>query len=488
MSHPLLIIFHSLNTFLSTIGGELLKRSAEFVLLLIATYMITSEFGRHRYSRMLKYLLVGFSALAVSKFIMMFVYANAVFLHKFEFIKYFPILDNSLEIIGLVMIVNAFLFMYFRKNRDFFSLKVKFEAIFVLVLFFIIQLITFVKFSYGAYNFNSEPEFLILNMLKIFVLLYPLVFLLGSGRHLDKHSKQMAVSLIIYAITPALNVINFVFFNNASGDLRVLAHPFPFIAMALFLRVVYLKMSDKAALRRKLHDTQEKYEKTKELSELKDEFVSVVSHELKTPLTSISLYSSLLMDGKFGKLGGKQKDTVSVIKSETARLSNLINDILSLSKLENKTAKMYINKINLLELLKQRIPVEMAKQKGLKVIFKIPKNLEINIDEDKFTQVAVNLFSNAVKFTAKGKISFIASKTVYGFLLCVEDTGVGISEEELPKLFDKFYQIDATATTHKGGTGLGLAIVKGIVGLHGGEIKVESELGKGTKIIIGIPQ
>ncbi len=481
-------LFHSFNTFLSTLGGELLKRSAEFVLLIIVSYMIASEFSRNKHSRLLKYLLVGFLTLAISKLVMMLVYANAVFLERFTFIQYFPILDNSLEIIGLVMIVNAFLYPYFRKQKNFFDLKVKFEAIFVLALFAIIQLITIIKVGHGIYDFNVEPEFLLLNLIKLLVLLYPLWFLLGSKKFSDKYNTHIFVALIVYAVTPVLYVVNFIFFGNANGDLRVLAHPFPFIAILLFFRIIYLKLSDKVSLKRRLVDTEQKYKKTEELSKLKDEFVSVVSHELKTPLTSISLYRSLLMDGKFGKLGTKQKDTVKIIKGETQRLTNLINDVLNLSKLENKSAKLYIEKINIKDLVQETLPLEMAKQKGVKLVVKIPKDLEVSVDRDKFKQIILNLFSNAIKFTDKGKVSFLASKTVYGFVFCVEDTGIGISKEQLPKLFDKFYQIDAEDETHKGGTGLGLAIVKGLVALHGGEIKVESELGKGTRFVIGVPQ
>jgi len=125
---------------------------------------------------------------------------------------------------------------------------------------------------------------------------------------------------------------------------------------------------------------------------------------------------------------------------------------------------------------------------NIKVKNEVDKKLSINVDERKFYQVLVNLFSNAVKFTDKGYILFSAKENKISWEISVKDTGIGIPPEQIPRLFDKFYQVEHHMTRKKGGTGLGLAIVKKLAEMHNGSIKVKSELGKGTIFTVIIPK
>ena len=223
---------------------------------------------------------------------------------------------------------------------------------------------------------------------------------------------------------------------------------------------------------------------------MKDEFISTVSHELRTPLTSMQLYTSLLEAEKLGKLSPKQKDALSIVSSENKRLSRLINDILSLSRLESDQERLYLEKVNLFALCNDDLYVHMAKEKKLTFINTIPKDLEVMVDKEKFKQIYINLLSNAVRFTDKGSISISAEKKTMRWHFSITDTGVGITPKKQEKLFEKFYQVDDVLTRDKakGGTGLGLAIVKKIVDLHKGDISVVSEVGKGTTFHLSFPR
>jgi signal transduction histidine kinase len=278
-------------------------------------------------------------------------------------------------------------------------------------------------------------------------------------------------------------------YNNNNARLEVALQPFPFLSIMLFTQVVYLKLVDKATLKQQLAESEKKYLAEKEVSKLKDEFVSVVSHELRTPLTSMNLYTSLLLSGKFGKPNKGQKEALAVIKNETSHLSNLINDILTLSRFEAKHEKLNPTDYDLTELIKESSYYNLADEKYIKIVRKIPPVFLVRVDIDKFKQVFINLLSNAIKFTpAGGKITISLTELETKWSMSIADTGIGIRNEDIGKLFDKFYQGESYMTKTEKGTGLGLAIAKNIVELHHGEINVSSELGKGSVFSVIIPK
>ncbi|MEM4268248.1 MAG: ATP-binding protein [Candidatus Woesearchaeota archaeon] len=230
--------------------------------------------------------------------------------------------------------------------------------------------------------------------------------------------------------------------------------------------------------------------KAKEIDNMKTEFLSTVSHELRTPLTSITGYATLLADEKMGPLNEQQKRSLDIINKESVRLTNLINDILDLSKMELGKAKVKFEMLKLDEVAKSCPALILASKKGITVEFAVSKNLpKVSADRAKIMQVFTNLISNAVKFTPPGGKITIRIINKQDFVQTeIIDTGIGIARNNLPKLFTKFYQVESHLRRTQGGTGLGLAIVREIIALHHGLICVRSQVGKGTSISFALPK
>lgn len=229
------------------------------------------------------------------------------------------------------------------------------------------------------------------------------------------------------------------------------------------------------------------------LNKLKSEFVSIISHELKTPMTSIKGYVTLLLSGRMGEITDQQRHSLRIVAEESDRLANLINDVLDLSRLESGKTTLHTSSSTLHEVISQGISViaPQAKDKQITLEYKETKaaSASIEIDTAKIKQVIINLLSNAVKFTNEG-----GKVTVKVFDRCthleckVIDTGIGISSENIKHLFEPFFQGEEHLTRNAAGTGLGLTISKHIMELHGGTIKVESVVDKGTSVIITLPK
>lgn len=232
------------------------------------------------------------------------------------------------------------------------------------------------------------------------------------------------------------------------------------------------------------------FTRLKEIDEMKTDFVSTVSHELRTPLTSIKGYAALLKDERLGTLSDSQKKAAEVIDIESDRLTSLINDILDLSKLEAGKARMSFTECSIEECIDSSRILSTAKGKGITVRRMIPPNLpKLMLDKPKIIQVFNNLFSNAIKFTKPGgRITVKAMSKKDLVQVDISDTGIGIPRKEIPRMFNKFYQVESHLTRNQGGTGLGLPIVKEIVGLHHGLIGIKSALKKGTTISVAFPK
>jgi len=231
-----------------------------------------------------------------------------------------------------------------------------------------------------------------------------------------------------------------------------------------------------------------------ELDKLKSDFVAVVSHELKTPLSAIMGFSTIIEDGMAGPVTDEQKDYLAKIQHQGERLIRLINDLLDFSKLEANQMPLYLQLLDIEDLVIEVIEVlrPLVEDKNLKINMQLDDNLPlIEVDPDKLKQVLINLIGNAIKFTDKETgvidvfVNYIAQDKE--LLFKVSDNGIGMPEDALNKLFTKFYQVDPTSTRRYGGTGLGLPIAKKIVELMNGEIWVESRLGKGSTFYFTIP-
>jgi signal transduction histidine kinase len=226
----------------------------------------------------------------------------------------------------------------------------------------------------------------------------------------------------------------------------------------------------------------------KKSDRLRTEFMNIAAHELRSPVTPIKGYLDLIISDK--NASKRVKDWAKVSLRNTERLLRLVNDILDVSRLDTDTMKFEMEKINPVEILKEIIEdmKPVVEKKGLKFFVKISKELpNIMGDKHRLPQVLKNLMVNAVKFTDNGSISVEAEKKSDHILISIKDSGIGISKDELNKIFNKFYQAYTGDDRKNEGTGLGLFICKEIIQKHNGEIWAESQLGKGSKFVIKMP-
>ncbi|MDN3018415.1 ATP-binding protein [Paenibacillus sp. BSR1-1] len=225
----------------------------------------------------------------------------------------------------------------------------------------------------------------------------------------------------------------------------------------------------------------------KKLEQMRKDFVANVSHELKTPVTSIKGFAETLLDGAMNN-----KETLeaflSIILKESDRLQTLIQELLDLSKIEQQGFQLAMQDLDLHTLLEEVITLlnGKAQTKGIHLEL-ISKQQQVIIkgDVDRLKQVFINLIANAITYTpAGGEVKVILLEHGENVRIHVKDSGVGIKKEEIPRIFERFYRVDRARSRNSGGTGLGLAIVKHLIEAHHGQISVRSELGEGSEFII----
>ncbi|MEH7116547.1 ATP-binding protein, partial [Neobacillus vireti] len=229
----------------------------------------------------------------------------------------------------------------------------------------------------------------------------------------------------------------------------------------------------------------------KKLEQMRKDFVANVSHELKTPVTSIKGFSETLLDGAMNNKETLQS-FLSIILKETDRLESLIHDLLELSKIEQQGFQLNVQQLELYSLLQDVIELLDGKAKMKNIQLELHCKLEqIHImgDIDRLKQVLINIISNAISYTpAGGLVRMILLDLGQKVRIHVKDTGVGISKEDIPRIFERFYRVDRARSRNSGGTGLGLAIVKHLIEAHHGYISVKSKLGEGSEFIIELPK
>jgi two-component system phosphate regulon sensor histidine kinase PhoR len=229
----------------------------------------------------------------------------------------------------------------------------------------------------------------------------------------------------------------------------------------------------------------------KRVETMRRDFVANVSHELRTPVAVIKGYAETLLDGALDDSPERGRHFVSIISGHAERLTNLINDILTLSKLEARDAALVLNPLDLGGTIRkaQMLMEDHARTKGIQLIADCPETLpKVPADQGQLEQVLLNLLDNAIKYTPDGgDVTIQARQEGEKVKVSVSDTGVGIPHKDLPRIFERFYRVDEGRSREQGGTGLGLSIVKHIVQLHGGEITVTSEAGKGSTFTVLLP-
>jgi GAF domain-containing protein len=237
-------------------------------------------------------------------------------------------------------------------------------------------------------------------------------------------------------------------------------------------------------------EIQDKSRQLEIASQHKSQFLANMSHELRTPLNAILGYTELILDNIYGETPDKMREVLERLQANGKHLLGLINDVLDLSKIEAGQLTLDLADYSLGDVVHTVVTAveSLAAGKKLSLTTVVGLNLPVGHgDERRLAQVLLNLVGNAIKFTDKGEVMINATAENGSFTVAVRDTGPGISLSDQGKIFEEFQQADNSATKRKGGTGLGLSIARRIIGMHGGRIWVESDVGKGSTFAFAIP-
>lgn len=235
-----------------------------------------------------------------------------------------------------------------------------------------------------------------------------------------------------------------------------------------------------------IHDITE----LRRLETVRSDFVANVSHELKTPLTSIKGFVETLLEGALDDKENN-RNFLKIIQDHAERLNNLVEDLLSLSHLESKEITLNKKNVNLKQQVEDVISgfKSQLKKKNIEIKNELPANVSVAADKDRIEHVFTNLIDNAIKFNKeKGNIRIYSQEISGGIKVIVEDSGIGIPEKDISRIFERFYRVDKARSREMGGTGLGLSIVKHIVEAHKGTVEAQSELGRGSTFTITFPK
>jgi len=234
------------------------------------------------------------------------------------------------------------------------------------------------------------------------------------------------------------------------------------------------------------------YDQLEAANRHKSEFLANMSHELRTPLNAVIGFSDVLLERTFGEMNDKQEQYIGIIQSSGRHLLSLINDILDLSKIEAGRMELELSQFDVEMAVDNTVTLvrDRAARHDLTLTVEVEPDLPPAVgDERKIKQILLNLLSNAVKFTPDGgRIGVRAGRTDGGIEVAVTDTGVGIAPEDQAAIFEEFRQVGSDYVRKREGTGLGLALTRRFVELHGGQVRVESELGKGSTFTFTLPE
>ncbi|MGB7440928.1 MAG: ATP-binding protein, partial [Coleofasciculaceae cyanobacterium] len=293
-------------------------------------------------------------------------------------------------------------------------------------------------------------------------------------------------SLLIETSSILLSIDNLGFFKSSN------IFPFGMLIFILILGWVFQRRFTQArrSLKAYAKELEEKNSALQHMDKLKDDFLANTSHELRTPLNGIIGLAESLIDGATGKLSQPTLFNISLIVSSARRLNQLVNDILDFSKLKYDNISLNIKPVGIREVTEVVLLISkpLINKKSLQLINSIqPEIPPVDADENRVQQILYNLIGNAIKFTESGTVE-VSATMIGNFLeITVSDAGIGISDDNLEGIFELFEQADTSISRKYGGTGLGLAVTKQLVQLHGGEIRVKSQKGKGSQFTFTLP-
>ncbi len=254
---------------------------------------------------------------------------------------------------------------------------------------------------------------------------------------------------------------------------------FTWLAYKLYKKMYHMKNKER-----------EQRLEAQKIDRTKDEFIAMVTHELRTPLVPILSYTKMLLANSFGELNAKQKEKLQVILNGTESLNAIIEDLLDLHKAELGQMKMHFEPVDIRMVADQAFSIvqELAQKRHILLLNLVLNDIRLEIDPRRIVQVFTNLIKNAIDFVPEGGLIMLnAEPQNDNIVFSVADTGCGITKGELDSIFKKFYQVDTSTTRERGGTGLGLSICRVIVEQHGGKIWAESDVGIGTTMKFSLP-
>jgi signal transduction histidine kinase len=393
--------------------------------------------------------------------------AIAVALMFFSLFKSWVSSDSKKRMRSLIILFATLAFFVIFSSTEYLATitdnyETSLYGLFVLPLFLIIMV--FAITNLGVFQFR---------LLGTQVLAYALIIMAGSQFLFLQDSAESTLSLVTLGMSILLGVL---LLQNAKKEADV------------------RERVEKLATQLQASNTglAEANTKLRELDKQKTEFISFATHQLRSPLTSMRGYSSLILEGEMGQTTPPVKEAVQTILTSTKTLISLVENYLNVSRMELGTMKYDFKPIDFKELLDEVVREQKTniEAKGLKLNLSVSgDSFPIKADVDKFKQVIVNTIDNSVKYTPQGSITISLEKNDKNIRFVVSDTGVGINPKTMPKLFKKFSRADNASDANIHGTGLGLFIAKEILTAHGGHMWAESEgEGKGSQFYIEIPE
>lgn len=300
----------------------------------------------------------------------------------------------------------------------------------------------------------------------------------GAMQRLLSDRVRIGSALLDYARDPDLLAVTDAALNGESATIKVYG-----VSPGKAFQVSAAPMPKRSAVL-VLHDLTE----IERLEKTRRDFIANVSHELRTPLTSVQGYAETLLDANGPD--SSNREFLEIIRRNASRMSRLTEDLLTLARVESGEQKLALTPVKVSDLIRDACSVlaGIARERGVTLAAEPVPEEEVAADRDAIQQVFNNLVENAIKYAAEGgRILLGATESQKGIEFYVRDFGPGISSEHLPRLFERFYRVDKARSRESGGTGLGLAIVKHIVLKHGGNVRVESQLGSGSTFYFSLP-